>query len=185
MKLYDKEFVKRLTKADKTAQKQLFEQLYAPMFRICYRYIAHRHEAEDCTMKGFLKVFQQVGKFEYENPESLFWWVRKIMVNESLMTLRKKHNLYLVPQEEVTDVGIEAHVWSTLHAEDINKMVMQLPAGYRTVFCLHVIEGYGHKEIAEMLGIAESTSKTQLINAKARLKKILTQMNLSYGNVGR
>jgi len=166
-------------------QKQLFEQLYGAMFRVCQRYIVKTDEAEDCVMKGFLKAFQQMERFEYGTDESLFWWVRKIMVNEALMEVRKKHNFYMIPEEDLPDTPVDAEVWNRMDAEDLNGIVLRLPTGYRTVFSLHVVEGYEHKEIAEMLGITESTSKTQLIKAKAKLKQMITQMKITYGNVGR
>lgn len=166
-------------------QKQLFEQLYGSMFRVCQRYIVKTDEAEDCVMKGFLKAFQQMERFEYSTDESLFWWVRKIMVNEALMEVRKKHNFYMIPEEDLPDTPIEAEVWNRMDAEDLNSLVLRLPTGYRTVFSLHVVEGYEHKEIAEMLDITESTSKTQLIKAKAKLRLMITQMKITYGNVGR
>jgi len=185
MKLYDKQFIKQLYRNERLVQKQLFEQLYASMFRVCHRYILQQDEAEDCVMKGFLKVFQQINTFEYKDEQSLFWWIRKIMVNEALMVVRKKHNFYMMVEEEIPEISVEADVWLKLDAEDLNKMIMRLPMGYRTVFSLFVIEGYTHKEIAEMLGISESTSKSQLVKAKAKLRLIVEQMNAGYGNTGR
>jgi RNA polymerase sigma factor (sigma-70 family) len=185
MKKYNAEFIKQLNGDDRVAQKLLFSQLFAPIFRVCQRYIDHRQEAEDCAMKGFMKVFQQIGKFEYRDEESLFWWVRRVMINEALMALRKNHNFYLLPEEHFPETQVPAEVWNKLDAEDLNTLIMRLPTGYRTVFCLHVVEGYGHNEIAGMLGITESTSKTQLIKAKGRLKKMIEQLKDAYGNVGR
>ncbi|MES2558143.1 MAG: sigma-70 family RNA polymerase sigma factor [Bacteroidota bacterium] len=185
MKLYPKEFIRKLEHADKVTQKQLFEQLYAPMFRVCQRYIVKTDEAEDCVMKGFMKVFQQISKFIYEDEESLFKWVRKIMVNETLMEIRKKYNFYMIPEEQLPETMIEADVWNKMEAEDLNNMILRLPTGYRTVFSLFVVEGFEHKEIAAMLGITESTSKSQLQKAKAKLKLMIAQSPLAYGNIGR
>ena len=185
MKIYTKEFVRQLKSGERIVQKQLFEQLYSAMFRICNRYIIQQDEAEDCLMKAFMKVFQQIEKFEYKDEQSLFWWIRKIMVNESLMVVRKKHNFYIMADEEMLEIKVDADVWLKLDAEDLNAIIMRLPTGYRTVFSLFVIEGYEHKEIANILEITESTSKTQLAKAKAKLRQILEQMNLGYGNVGR
>jgi len=185
MKVYNKEFIRQLKSGERIAQKQLFEQLYSSMFRVCNRYIIQQDEAEDCLMKAFMKVFQQIGNFEYKDEQSLFWWIRKIMVNESLMVVRKKHNFYMMADEEMPKIEVDADVLLKLDAEDLNTLIMRLPTGYRTVFNLFVIEGYEHKEIAEMLEITESTSKTQLAKAKTKLRQILEQMNLGYGNVGR
>lgn len=185
MKHYDKQFIKLLYKGERATQKQVFEQLYASMFRVCHRYILQQDEAEDCLMKGFLKVFQQIEKFEYKDEQSLFWWIRKVMVNEALMVIRKKNNFYMMAEENMPEIIVDADIWSKLDAEDLNTMIMRLPTGYRTVFSLFVIEGYEHKEIAEMLGITESTSKSQLAKSKAKLRQIMEQMNSGYGNVGR
>lgn len=175
MKHYNKDFVKQLEKTDRVAQKQLFEQLYAMMFRVCNRYVFQLDEAEDCLMKAFLKVFQQINKFEYKDEQSLFWWIRKIMVNEALMALRKKHNFYIMAEENIPELKVDAEVWLRLDVEDLNNIIMLLPTGYRTVFSLFVIEGYEHKEIAELLGVTESTSKTQLVKAKVKLRQFLAQ----------
>lgn len=185
MRTYDQEFTRKLVKGDRAAQKQVFEQLYASMFRVCNRYVVQQDEAEDCLMKGFMKMFQQIGKFEYRDEQSLFFWTRKIMVNEALMVVRKKHNFYMMPEEDMPELKVDADVWNKLDAEDLYGLVMRLPTGYRTVFSLHVVEGYEHKEIASMLGITESTSKTQLAKAKVKLRQLLEQMNMAYGQVGR
>lgn len=185
MKLYPKEFIRKLEHADKVSQKQLFEQLYAPMFRVCQRYIVKTDEAEDCVMKGFMKAFQQIRMLVYQDEQSLFKWLRKIMVNEALMELRKKHNFYMIPEEQLPETMIEAEVWNKMEAEDLNNIILRLPTGYRTVFSLFVVEGFEHKEIAAMLGITESTSKSQLQKAKAKLKLMITQSPLAYGNIGR
>jgi RNA polymerase sigma-70 factor (ECF subfamily) len=185
MKQFPKEFIRKLENLDKDAQKQLFEQLYTVMFRVCQRYIVKTDEAEDCVMKGFMKAFQQIHKFTYQDEDSLFKWLRKIMVNEALMEVRKKHNFYMTAEERLLETTIEAEVWKKLEAEDLNNLILRLPTGYRTVFSLFIVEGFEHKEIAAMLGIAESTSKSQLQKAKSKLKLMITQLNLNYGNVGK
>ena len=97
------------------------------------------------------------------------------------MWLRRRHNFNLT---EALDENLPEHdlsQFSQLEAEDICKMISNLPTGYRTIFNLSVVEGYNHQEIAKMLSIAESTSRTQLFKAKALLKKILTQEGFHYG----
>jgi RNA polymerase sigma factor (sigma-70 family) len=184
MKPYTKEFIKQLKRSDRAAQKQVFGQLYAPMFRVCNRYVVQVDEAEDCLMKGFMKVFQHMEKFEYKDEQSLFWWIRRIMVNEALMMVRKKNNFNMMTGEDLPEISVEASVWSKLDAEDLNRLIMRLPTGYRTIFSLYVVEGYPHKEIAEMLDISESTSKTQLAKAKQKLKQFIEQTPIGYGTVG-
>jgi RNA polymerase sigma-70 factor (ECF subfamily) len=184
MKLYDATFVSRLKSGDRHAQKMFFEQLYPMMYRVCSRYMVRQDEAEDCVMKGFMKSLQQIGSFSYTTEESLCAWVRKIMVNEALMALRKTTNFNMMPGDQLPDVAIPAAVWSEFEAEDVERMLLMLPTGYRTVFSLHIVEGYSHHEIAEMLGISESTSKSQLFKARARLKEIVIQTNTGYAKTG-
>ena len=90
----------------------------------------------------------------------------------------------MVPEEQLPETPIEAEVWNKIEAEDLNTLILKLPTGYRTVFTLFVVEGYDHKEIAHMLGVSESTSKSQLQKAKAKLKLMITQNQLAYGHVG-
>ncbi len=175
MKHFTEDFIDECRRGNAKSQKHLFEQLYAPMFRICLRYTGQHADAEDCMMKGFMKVFQNIGRFNYEGEASLFIWARKIMVNESLMFIRQKHSFLLSIEEQYSDVSMPAEAIINYNAEELNNMVLSLPLGYRTVFNLNVVEGYDHKEIAGILGISESTSRTQLAKAKGRLKKMIQQ----------
>lgn len=181
---FDKDFVNRCRNAEKAAQKKLFEKLYAPMYRVCFRYTGIQADAEDCLMRGFMKAFQSIEKFRYQDENSLYVWIRKIMVNESLMELRRKTNLLMVPEEEARDIGDEPGIIEKLSAEELYSAVTALPAGYRTVFNLFVIEGYEHSEIAAMLGITDSTSRTQLAKARARLKQVIEKIYSSDGTNG-
>ena len=132
-------------------------------------------------MTAFLKAFRNIKTFTFRETGSLEGWLRKIVVNESLMWLRKKHNFNLT--ESIDDHAPEADIqpFSTLEAEDIYQFITQLPTGYRTVFNLSVVEGYDHSEIATLLSISEATSRSQLFKAKALLKKMLTQEGYHYG----
>ena len=185
MRHFTHDFIEGCRKGDPKKQKQLFEELYAPMFRVCHRYTGQHADAEDCLMKGFMKAFQNIHKFRFENESSLFVWIRKIMVNESLMFIRQKHNFLLSIEDQFADVSIPAEVVRDIDAEELNSLILSLPTGYRTVFNLNVVEGYDHREIAGMLGITESTSRTQLAKAKSRLKILLQQNDLSNENAGR
>ncbi|MFA7380331.1 MAG: sigma-70 family RNA polymerase sigma factor [Bacteroidia bacterium] len=186
MKPFTQHQIEQCKKGDRAAQKHLFESLYAPMFRVCQRYVVSTAEAEDCLMRGMMKVFQQMNTFNYTGEHSLFMWVRKVMVNESLMELRKKNNFYLMPEETVHELPDQSDVLQQMAAEDLYRLILQLPEGYRTVLNLFVVEGYSHKEIAEMLGIQESTSKTQYMKAKARLKELISINDKEmYGTLGK
>lgn len=170
---------------DAKAQKALFETLYAPMYRVCLRYLNHKEDAEDCLMKGLLKAFQNIGSFRYNGEGSLESWMRKILVNECLMTLRKKSNLLFYPEEEPAHCFLPADVLMKLDAEEIASLVRQLPVGYRTVFNLFVVEGYSHNEIGVMLNITESTSKSQYSKARLKLKQFIEKNTVSYGKLGK
>lgn len=173
MKAINKHQIELCRKADRKTQRLVFDVLYAPMFRICQRYLVHTALTEDCVLKGMMKMFQQIESFVFEDEFSLFKWVRQIMVNEALMELRKKNNFYLMPEENLPEIADQQDILSSMQAEDINKLILQLPTGYRTVLNLFVVEGYSHKEIAEMLQIKESTSKTQYLKAKNKLKELI------------
>jgi RNA polymerase sigma-70 factor (ECF subfamily) len=185
MKQYDEEFIRSCKKGDRKLQKVLFEELYAPMFRICMRYVGHEADAEDCMMKGFMKVFQKLEKFRYDGDHSLYAWIRRIMVNESLMFIRQKHNFLISIEDKAGEVILPPEIIQQHDAEELNAMIQQLPTGYRTVFNLNVVEGYDHREISKMLGITESTSRTQLAKAKSKLRNMLEQNNLYNENAGR
>lgn len=174
-----------LVKVAKTGDKKAQEAIYAlysdRMYRLCYRYIRNQEDAEDVLIRAFTKVLEKIKEFEWRGVGSLEAWVRQIVVNESLMWLRRRHNFHLTEtwngQEEDPDIS----VISELEAEDIYRMIGELPQGYRTVFNLSVIEGYSHQEIADLLKISVSTSRTQLFKAKAHLKIRLTKEGFNYG----
>ena len=185
MKHFSSSFIKQCKKGSRKEQKALFEQLYAPMFRVCLRYLPGTQDAEDCMMRGFMRMYQRLEEFEFAGEHSLFVWVRKIMVNEALMELRKKNNFYLMPEENLPELPDQTHLLEQLHAEELFTLIKELPTGYRTVFNLFAIEGYAHNEISAMLGITESTSKTQYLKARQRLKKMVEQHGWrSYGKLG-
>jgi RNA polymerase sigma factor (sigma-70 family) len=176
------EDIKQLKQGRSATQKMVFDQLFGTMFRVCQRYVVQTDEAEDCVMKGFLKAFQQISGFEYKDDKSLQHWIKRIMVNEALMTLRRKNNFNLVPHENLPEQAADDTGIQYIEAAYLFDAIMKLPTGYRTVLNLFIIEGYSHTEIAKMLSISESTSKTQLAKAKAKLKTIITQKQYGYGS---
>ena len=130
---------------------------------------------------AFTKVFHHVDGFSYKGEGSFKAWIKKVMINESLMWLRRRHNFHLTESLNQSEPEPSLEPVSEMDAEDIYRFVTALPTGYRTVFNLSVVEGYSHQEIASSLGITESTSRTQLFKAKALLRKILTQEGFHYG----
>ncbi len=177
--------IQELKSGKPQAQEQVFKAFYASLFRICQRYLVDYLLAEDCLMKGLMKMFQDIDSFRYENEESLFVWTRKICINECLMELRRKTNFNLVLGEQVPDIPLEESVLDKLSAKELLGLITQLPAGYRTVFNLYAIEGYSHQEIAQILGTSESTSKTQFLKARTRLQEWIKQGELYHEATGK
>lgn len=152
------------------------------MLNVCIRYVKDQMEAEDLLSQGFTKVFKHISRFVYEHENSLQGWIKKIMINECLMFLRKKANFYLVPLTEADEIAIEDVKLEHIDANYILQSIAELPVGYRTVLNLYVIEGYSHLEIGGLLNIKEATSRSQLNKAKEALKhKLLPYKFIHYG----
>ncbi len=158
-------------KESRKHQELLYARFHQKMFAVCYRYAHNRDQALDMLQEGFIKVFNHIGNFSHTG--SLEGWVRRIMVNTSINLLRKekKHVEIEEIQEKVSTKS--ASVLDKMSADEILELVKMLPTGYRTVFNLFAVEGYSHKEIAAMLEIAESTSRTQYLKAKNALKVLI------------
>jgi len=169
-------------KGNPAAQRYLFDQYAEQMFTICYRYVKKREDAEECMQNGFLKFFNTIGRFRYQGEDTLFPWLRKIMVNECLMLLRKTNRFQMVSLQEGPEIAISEDAVSALSAQELYKMVLELPLGYRTVFNLHVIDGLTHQEIARQLDITPGTSKSQLSKAKSMLQIMIDKNNASYAH---
>lgn len=161
---------------DSKAQEILYNQYADQMYQTCFRYLSDQHEAEDTVVEGFVKVFSKIGSFEYRGKGSLAGWIKRIMINECLMKLRKKKyekvQIDNVSFQLTNDVPIDDPILE----EEIVNIIKKLPKGYRTVFNMYVIEGYSHKEIAKKLNISENTSKSQLSKARASLSKSLIRV---------
>ncbi|MEG0929223.1 RNA polymerase sigma factor [Algoriella sp.] len=164
--------VDRLKKNDALAQKELYQQSSKKMLSVCRSYIEDMHYAEDCMINGFCKVFNHIQKFE--NKGSFEGWIRRIMVNECLTFLRSNKTLIYVDDTRVANYDeVDDEVdneWLDFNVQDV---LDQLSEPYRLVFNLHILEDYSHQEIADLLNISVSTSKTQLFRAKAKLKEIV------------
>jgi RNA polymerase sigma-70 factor (ECF subfamily) len=162
------------------AQKALFEHLADPMMALCCRYLKSREDAEEVLLDGFYKFFSHLKEFRYQGEAALYAWLKRIMINECLMFLRRRHAFSIVSEKTAEDLPLSAEPLADLSAAEIFHLIVQLPVGYRTVFNLHVIEGMEHREIATLLGIAEGTSKSQLSKARLLLQKMLLQRGINY-----
>ncbi|MFY0627375.1 MAG: sigma-70 family RNA polymerase sigma factor [Reichenbachiella sp.] len=155
-----------------SAQRTLYKKYVNKMYHTCIRYLPDQMEAEDVVTEGFVKVFRKIYTFEYRGKGSLEGWIKRIMINESLMALRKKRHVH-VDIEGFINIESGLLTDSQLDYREILKVIYSLPKGYRTVFNLYVIEGFSHNEIASKLSISENTSKSQLSKARASLLKKL------------
>lgn len=171
------ELLIRLREQDRAAQKWLYERYSPLMFSVCRRYLRAPEDAEEALVSGFFKVFSQIDSFT--GAGNFEGWIRRIMVNECLMTLRKIQLLTFPGDEaQFPDPHDSFNIEADISAREILELLDQLPPGYRTVFNLYVLEGFKHIEIAEMLGISINTSKSQLILAKEKLRKLLIAKGL-------
>ena len=170
----EEDLITRCRKKDQQAQKEMYDKYASRMLGICTRYIKDTDQAEDVMIIGFTKIFEKIGQFKGNG--SFEGWIRRIMVNESLTFIRKNKSMYLEVDIEKADTEPDYNKLNNhLEAEDLLKLVNELPVGYRTVFNMYAIEGFSHKEIADALGISENTSKSQLSRARALLKKQLVE----------
>jgi RNA polymerase sigma factor (sigma-70 family) len=173
----DVTLVKECVKGNPRAQRSLFDRFAPKMLSVCLRYAKDQEQAEDILQDGFVKIFGKLKDFK--NEGSLEGWIRRVMVNTALDQIRK--DLRLLGDVSTDDVSykIESNDFITenLMAEDLMKMVRSMPEGYKVVFNMFAIEGYSHQEIAQQLGITESTSKSQYSRARAYLRERIEKMN--------
>ncbi len=160
-------------RANRTAQHHLYALLAPKMFVVCQRYSLNREDAEDGLQEGFIKVFENIHQFRNEGPFE--GWVRKIMVNCSLQKLRNRPILYAIPHTNVEDLDfvMDENITSAIHVKDLIKFIQMLPPACKMVFNLYVFEGLKHKEIADLLGISDGTSKSNLSDARKILQKMI------------
>jgi len=170
----EKSLIKKSIGNNREAQQQLFEQFSPKMLGVCRQYVKDNHHAEDLMLQGFLKVFTNLNKFKHEG--SFEGWIRRIMVNTCISYLRKKNVIDLFDEEYVFNDAATESLENT-SVEDIQKMIDQLPEGYKMVFNLYAIEGYKHSEIAVKLGVSVNTSKSQLFKARKLLQQNYYKMN--------
>jgi len=157
---------------DRRMQEEMYRRLSPRMYAVSLRYASNAEEAEDILQEGFIKVFKKLDSFRGDG--SFEGWVRRIFVNTAIEHFRRKR--YLQPVTEKEENTIEGKSLSALDGlaeKDILALIQELSPGYRTVFNMYVVEGYTHKEIGDMLGISEGTSKSQLSRAKVILQEMV------------
>jgi len=161
-------------RGDKHAQQRLFDLYSRRMYGICLRYVKNTMQAEDVLVVAFTKIFERINQFKGEG--SFEGWIRRIIVNEALTSLRRNRAMMIETDLEYADREPDYDRLSDhLEAEELLKMIEKLPPGYRVVFNMYAIDGFSHKEIGEHLGITENTSKSQLSRARTWLQKLLVE----------
>jgi len=168
-----KQIIEKCSKGNQKAQKAFYNEYIDLLYSTINRYVKDSATVDDLLFQAMMKIFTKLEDFTYINEKALVGWLKKIAVNEALMHLRADfRTLYKI--EEISEIDSNNLVEADdLNEKDILETIEKLPAGYRTVFLLHVVEGYSHKEIAVQLGIAEGTSRSQFFKARSLLQQKL------------
>lgn len=173
---FDLKIIESCIKGDRQSQKALYDLLAPRMFPLCIRYVGDRSLAEDLLQDGFVTLFTHLKNYKGEG--SFEGWARKIFVTTALMHLRKKDALKMSEDLEAVrgmKTGTTSQI-QNLGYKELMTLVASLPTGFRTVFNMYVVEGYSHKEIGDMLGISETTSRTQLSRARIWLQNKIREI---------
>jgi RNA polymerase sigma-70 factor (ECF subfamily) len=169
----ERELIARAASKDSAAQRDLYDRHVDRVYRVAFRLAGDDDAARDITQETFIRAFDRLAEFRHES--SLGTWLHSIAVSISLGALRKqsRHDKRHMPIEAASDLGRDDSHADVDLREKLHAAIEALPAGYRTVFVMYEIEGYTHQEIADTLGVAETTSKGQLFRARAKLRESL------------
>lgn len=173
-KSIDKELVLRCLKHERQAQHELYHKYCDAMYSICYRITGCADDASDALQEAFIQVFTDIKQFEFKS--TLGAWIKTIVVRTAIRIVKKSKQLINEDLSNLAD-DYNAVIPNHLEGEDLEKAILSMPKGYRTVFLLIEVEGYSHEETAEMLGISIGTSKSQLHHAKKMLRQIILKNN--------
>jgi RNA polymerase sigma factor (sigma-70 family) len=174
--------IERAVQGEESAFRKIYELHSGKMYSLCQRYTGFSGDADDLFQESYLKVFKNLST--YKGAGSFEGWIRRIFVNTCLDHLKKKRTLVFtghIEENEDLHPVTEGENSSKLQNDDLLKIIQQLPDGYRAIVNLYLVEGFNHREIAEMLNISEGTSKSQLAKAKAKLQEIILRYNEGKG----
>jgi len=174
----EREIIDGCLKNNRRSQKSLYQAYASKFLGICLRYAKDKQEAEDVLQEGFIKIFNRIG--QYSGSGSFEGWMKRIIVNTAITNYRqnlKRYNQVQVENLPEDETEIRAEDFEYTY-EELLKVVQSLPTGYRMVFNLFAIEGYQHKEIAELLDIDIATSKSQYSRARKLLQKKLLELKI-------
>jgi len=160
--------IKQCANNDRKAQKEIYQLFSGKLFSICLKYSKNKQEAQDNFQDGFIVIFEKIGQFNFKG--SFEGWLKRVMINTVLLKYRKKNVLNIVTEEIPDEVIVDVDD-DEISLDFLLNLINELPDRYRMVFNLYALDGYSHKEISEMLLIAEGTSKSNLARARAILKQ--------------
>ncbi len=160
--------VKQCADNDRKAQKEIYQLFAGKLFSICLKYSKNKQEAQDNFQDGFVTIFDKIGQFKFKG--SFEGWIKRVMLNTILLKYRKRTVLNIVTEEIPDEVIVDIDD-DEISLDFLLNLISELPDRYRLVFNLYVLDGYSHRGIAEMLHIAEGTSKSNLARARAILKQ--------------
>lgn len=167
--LSEHELIRGCLRGSAQCQRDLYERFAGKMYAVCLRYARTREDAADILQEGFLKVFSKLGQFQFQG--SFEGWIRRVMVNTALRAYQKqRYDFEQTGYERLPESPVDPDAVGMLSESELMGLVHKLPDGYRAVFNLVAIEGYSHAEAAELLGIQESTSRSQLTKARRHLE---------------
>ena len=164
----EKELVEGCIREDRICQRELWDRYSKKIMSLCLRYCNSQEEAEDALMEAYIKVYDNLSKFRFQS--SLETWMRRVAVNLCINKIRARKHIWSSITEDEYRLGYQDDAFNNMQVDQIMKLVEALPVGYRTVFNMYAIEGYSHKDIAEMLGIDEGTSRSQFAKARKVLQ---------------
>jgi RNA polymerase sigma-70 factor (ECF subfamily) len=177
----DAEWIAACKRGERIAQRWLYEKYAGKMFYICLRYLGDTDDAQDSMHDAFVKVFANIARFR--GDAALETWISRIMANTSINCIRKlarrgiKKDIDDVHLADDSDATGLFEAPTTVNAQDVLRMIQQLPVGYRTVLSMYALDGFTHQQIAKTLGISEGTSKSQLAKARKMLKQRMEEGN--------
>jgi RNA polymerase sigma factor (sigma-70 family) len=171
----DKNVLEACMTNDRKAQELLYKQFYGPMMVLCMRYTRNEEDAIEVLHNGFLKVFKHLGTYD-TSKGSLYTWIKTIVVNSAIDFIRSKQKFgTTIELTEVHEISMDNEAIQRMSATELLQLVRRLPNATQTVFNLYVVEGYNHREVGELLGISEGTSKWHLSEARRQLQQLLLQ----------
>jgi len=173
--LSEKDLIEGCLNNDYKYQKALFDKYSGVLMTICRRYFQDVSLAEDALQDGFIRIYKNLGQFSFKG--SFEGWLKRLVVNVCLRKLQKESKQYDWNElGKSTSIAVAPVAESNVNNEDLLQLVQKLPTGYRTVFNMYALDGYSHREIAQELGVTESTSRSQLVKARNMLKRLLEEL---------